>query len=275
MMKQYDFLVALCLAVPLFSGGCAASPEKYEDDIGVSPSPALNANALNANALNANALNANALSGGALATGSLSADALSAVQHASATGDLSRQLLRYMVSCALDATQSVSFTWVDGDGVAHDETYPGLLALAPSWASGPLSSEGRGWVSACLISRVNYFGETVTLSSRGAHASLGTSASELAAYTMEEGAFWGDVFAEIPTAYACDHEPNDAHSRDSLRVCAAGYVDAPGSVQSCGLIQRLGSCDAACGQLSAEQYYTSCSVVSGQSSSSVITIFLE
>jgi hypothetical protein len=69
--------------------------------------------------------------------------------------------------------------------------------------------------------------------------------------------------------------PNDAYSRSKLRVCAAGYDDGSGTLQSCGIIQRLGSCASACGALGSDGYYASCENGTGQSSSSVVTVFLE
>jgi hypothetical protein len=285
MMKRNDALVVLCLVAANFTVGCAASPEDEDSDIGVARSAALNANALNANALNANALNANALNANALNANALnanalnanalSADALAAIQGTGEAGDLSRELLRYMVGCALDSTQSLSFTWTDENNVSHQETYTGLLGLATGWASGPLSVDGQKWVSACLISRVNHYGISVTLSSRGSVGALDTTAAELAAYTHEEGAFWGNVFTDPPTAYACDHGPNDTYSRSHDRVCAAGWVDGNGGVHGCGIIQRVGSCAAACGTLTSGSYYASCSNPSNQSSSQIVTVFLE
>lgn len=285
MMKRYDFVVVLCLVSPLFNAGCVASPEDVDDDIGIARSPALGANALGANALGANALGANALganalsptmlNGSALATGSLSATALSAIQDPGSTGTLSRELLRYTVSCAFTPSQSVSFSWVDSSNLTHDETYSGLIGLAPTWANEALSVDGQRWVSACLIARVNHFGISVMLSMRGGASALDTTTEERAAYTYLEGAFWGNVFSATPTAYACDYVPNDAHSRSGNRVCAAGYDDGSGTLQSCGIIQRLGSCATACGDLVGGQYYASCSSGGGQSSSSVITVFLE
>ena len=284
-MKRYDFAVVVCLAAPFCNAGCVASPEDVDDDIGVARSAALGPNALGPNALGPNALGPNALgpnalaptmlNGSALAMGSLSADALAAIHDSGANGDLSRQLLKYTVGCALDSTQSLSFTWVDSNDVSHDETYSGLFGLAPDWASGALSSDAQLWVSACLIARVNYFGVTVMLSIRGGVDTLDTTQSERDEYTYLEGAFWGNVFTSTPTAYACDYGPDDAHSRAGNRVCAAGYDDGSGTLQSCGIIQRLGSCTDACGSLTGGTHYASCSAGAGQSSSSVVTVFLE
>ena len=178
------------------------------------------------------------------------------------------------MTCALGAGQSFSFTWVDTGGAPHDETYTGLLGLAPGWTEGPLDGAGQRWVSACLISRVNYFGIPVTISSRGGTPALDSTAGEIATYTVQEGAFWGDMLSATPTAFACHHAPSDAHVRAVDRVCAAGYDDGSGVLQACGIIARVGSCGDACGALVQGLYHGSCSAGAGQASTEVVTVFL-
>ena len=274
-MKRHNFLVVVCLASLVFAAGCSASPEDDESALGSALSASIAPNSIAPNSIAPNSISPGMLGGAALAMGSLDASVMSAIQDPSASGASARLLLRYTVGCALDTTQSMSFTWVDADNVSHDETYSGVLGLAPDWASGPLAADGQTWVSACLIARVNYFGVTVNVSLRGPMAGLDASESELAAYTKEEGAFWGNLFTTTPTAYACHNVPDTDHSRAAYRVCATGYVDSSGAMQSCGIIERLGSCSSTCGQLDSAGYYASCSDGAGPSSSSVVTVFLE
>jgi hypothetical protein len=221
---------------------------------------ALNANALNANALNANALNANDLSANALSPSTLNARASAAIQLTGQEGDLSRQLLLYTVSCALDTTQSFSFSWTDQSDVVHQETYWGLLALATSWATKPLGTSDAEWVTACLASRVNWYGEAVMLSSRGDRTSLSTDSQERTAFPNVEGAFWGNLFTAQPQVFACHYSPNDENSRGHLRDCAAGHINSQGDLEPCGIIQLVGTCETLCSQPSNDvKYYPSCS----------------
>jgi hypothetical protein len=285
MLRRNLFVVPV--AFILFStSGCAGSPEDDETVVGDSLSPPLRPSALNANALNANALNANALYPGALTPGMLAVDPLdpstlgasgmAALQVPGTSGALSRQLLKYTVSCAFDNTQSFSFTWTDAWGASHVETYPGLLALATSWASQPLAGDAQAWVSACLASRLNYYGFTVSLSSRGAASGLATSSAELAAYASEEGAFWGNLFTSSPAIYACDKTADDSHSRSLYRDCAAGHLNADGTLTSCGMLQRVGSCDTHCAPLGDGHYHPSCSATGDAGAGMpVITVFLQ
>jgi hypothetical protein len=207
---------------------------------------ALNPNALNPNALNPNTLNPNALNPNALNPNALSPQALSALQLPDASGDLSRQLMKYVVSCALDSTQSFSFTWTDASSVSHPTTYPGLLGLAPSWIGAPLSASGEEWVSACLASRVNWYGIPVMLSSRGSHPALGLGLGEATAYPTEEGAFWGNVFTSSPAVFACNNPLAASHARSLLRDCAVGHLDGQGGTEECGRLHIVGSCATYC-----------------------------
>lgn len=197
----------------------------------------------------------------------------------SESGTLSRQLLSYTVSCALGPTQpSFDFSWIDGEGNTQVESYPGGVGLATDSGGGPIDPSEQPWISACLIARVNYYGIHVSLSARGDDPALATTLEEASDYPYEEGAFWGDVFADSPTAYACDYVPDATNSETDLRVCATG-VDQDGHPVSCGIIQDLGSCNAVCAPLtgSAGQYYPGCSANPGDATgltSEVITVFL-
>jgi hypothetical protein len=225
---------------------------------------ALNPNALNPNALNPNALNPNALNPNALNPNSLSSAALTAITDPGANGAMSRELLKYTVSCALSSSQSFAFSWTDSSSVTHSESYPGLLALATGWASSALGTTGQYWVSACLASRVNWYGVHVDISSRGNIAQLGTTYTEIADYPMIEGAFFGNLFASTPTIYACYNHDNISTSRIWQRDCATGHLNANSTTSSCGILTILGDCSDYCSAIPAynpmydNQYYSTC-----------------
>jgi len=102
-----------------------------------------------------------------------------------------RELLTYIVSCALPEGTTI----VAEHPTTHDPLeFFGGLGLAAEWEDQPLDQAGRGWVSACLLARVNANDVTVPISLRGPHAQLDTTAAERADWTLEEGAFYGDVF---------------------------------------------------------------------------------
>src|SRR4051812_13215695 len=161
-------------AAILLSGltGCAGMDVQDGEDLGTAESAleadnALTPNALTPNALTPNALTPNALTPNALTPNALSSSALSAIQDPGLAGTLSRQHLKYTVSCALDASQSFSFSWTDSSNVVHNETYPGSLGLWTQWETQPLNTMGQQLISACLAARTNYYSTPVTISSRG------------------------------------------------------------------------------------------------------------
>jgi hypothetical protein len=268
----------LCLGVSgcLTDAGPDAGGELDESEAVIEGPNALLPNALVPNALVPNALVPNALVPNALSPSTIVPSALEAIQDPTETGDLSRALLKYTVSCALSPSQSFSFTWTDSQGLVHKETYPGIVGLASSWAMKPLGEADQEWVSACLASRVNWYGVTVMISSRGSHPALHKSdPSETKAYTMIEGAFWGNVFAAKPRAYACFYGPNRPYSRAQRRDCAAGHVEADGTISECGIIEIVGPCEAQCQPFKGQgQYYPSCTGPMATTSSAVLTTFL-
>jgi hypothetical protein len=237
---------------------------------------ALTPNALTPNALTPNALTPNALTPNALTPNSLSASALAAIKSPTQEGALSRQLLKYTVGCALDPVQSFTFSWTDSKGKSQTETYFGILGLAPSWSNKPLAGSDQAWVSACLASRVNWYGVSVTISSRGGHQGLNKSgSSELMTYGMAEGAFWGNLFSSTPYVFACHYSPNIDYSRSQSRDCAAGHLQPNGSVAECGIVDIVGACEALCQPLTnSGKYYPSCTGPDGVSSAAVMTTFL-
>jgi hypothetical protein len=276
---------SLCLHTFLLAsvpccGGTDGFPAEWGSVDEVS-SALLNHNALNPNALNPNALNPNALDLDALAPNRLAGRNLSAAVRAviAAPGELgamSRQLLRYIVGCALNPSQSLRVSWHDELGELHEEVYPGYLGLAASWLIAPLSESREQWISACVASRANRTGVSVMISSRAAHTALRhPDASEIESYPMEEGAFWGNLFANPPRLYACYKESNVESSRALSRDCAAGLPEPEGGVRECPNIHIVGSCDLACGALSAiGGYRPSCVDDRGESWPAVITTFL-
>lgn len=267
-MKRIVAVVCCSLAGTL-GAGCAVDSSSLEEPeaLGEAESALVVSNALNPNALNPNALNPNSLLPAALAS----------ILDPGEAGDLSRQLLSYTVSCALSPTQSFVFVWFDNLSLPHLEVLTGLLGLAPDWASGPLTVVGQRWITACLVSRVNWYGVPVTISSRGKHTNLRTPGLvEQLLYTREEGAFFGNLFDAPPTAYACYTAANVDHSRSLFRDCAAGHLDESGAIEGCGPVQILGDCADYCQPLTTEGgYHPSCAPESGGvATDSVITTFL-
>ena len=208
---------------------------------------ALVPNALVPNALVPNALVPNALVPNALAPGALAASARASLLDPGLAGDLSRMHLKYTVGCALSPGQSFSFSWIDSSSAVHNETYVGLLGLAPYWIAGPLDSDRQQMISACLATRTNYYGIPVMISVRGPGlAQSWPDVTETTTYAKEEGAFWGNIYTSTPALYACHQAADDANSRALYRDCAAGHQNPGGTISPCGIIRLVGPCDQHC-----------------------------
>ena len=74
-----------------------------------------------------------------------------------------REVLSFIVSCALPETVTLFATATDG--TVYE--FFGDLGLASEWLDHPLREAGRGWVSACLFARVNRHVLAQPISMRG------------------------------------------------------------------------------------------------------------
>jgi hypothetical protein len=249
--------VGLLFVLPVLLVGCTFDAEKETDEYdeeqvgevagALSTDNALTPNALTPNALTPNALTPNALTPNALTPNALDPSALTSLRNNGAAGEISRQLFKYVVSCALDDSQSFTLTWDDAEGAPQAVTYWGSLGLAPAWATRGLNLHEQKWVSACLGARTNYAGVSVTISVRGTHDLATADSGERASFGVQEGAFWGNLFDSNPWMRACESSLNVTYSREHQRECAAGHWDEPSSsTLSCGIISRVGSCDSVC-----------------------------
>jgi hypothetical protein len=253
------------LAIPAvlqFLAGCVVEQSDPED-VGVAESAVLTTNTLTTNTLTTNTLTTNTLTTNTLTTNTLTTNGLgsqvvTALQDTTPVGAANRTVFHYLVTCALDPTQSVTYTWSDGEST-NTVTEVGQIGLAPQWATGPLRSWGQQLVSACVASRINYFGVTVPISVRNEVLAPTTSSAELADYPFVEGAFWGNLFTSTPSLSSCYDPANVENSRSDQRECATGFLDANGQIDPCGLITLTGSCADECAWFDpVGQFYVGC-----------------
>jgi hypothetical protein len=222
------------LAKPLFSVVALASltlaaciaPGEVEENIDSADQAVLLDNALLDNALLDNALLDNALLDNALLDNALLDNALldNALLDNALEDPNAREVLKYIVSCALKPSQHVDFT-VDG----VDYSFDGNLGLAPEWGKpggkcGPTCQE---WVSACVLARVDYLGEKKLISLRGLHPALKAPPAEQAAYTEIEATYYGNIFTSPMKLHACLPPGATQIPRvcgPSIEGCVAGVV---------------------------------------------------
>jgi hypothetical protein len=198
------------LAKPLFSVVALASltlsaciaPGEVEESVGEADQASLTTNSLTTNSLTTNSLTTNSLTTNSLTTNSLTTNSLTtnSLTTNALKDPASREVMKYVVGCALPSGTSVDVT-VEG----VDYSFDGELGLAAEWGRpggtcGPMCQQ---WVSACVLSRVDYLGQPLDISVRGLHPALKTSAEETSSYTHREATYYGNIFASSMQLFAC------------------------------------------------------------------------
>ncbi|HUJ58068.1 MAG TPA: hypothetical protein VLX92_06235 [Kofleriaceae bacterium] len=190
-------VVAACSLV-----ACATEPTESSSDDDLKSSNLISSNLISSNLISSNLISSNLISSNLISSNELEINELT-TKALVGTAD-GRLLLSFVIGCAIPA----DVTLVAYDTGAPDSAPPatpytcehgtcsfdGSVGLAPEWLHHPLDADGRGWVSACMFSRVNGFGLPEEISLRGANHALVVSRSEAQAYSVQEGAFYGDMF---------------------------------------------------------------------------------
>lgn len=133
----------------------------------------------------------------------------------------SRQVLDYLVGCALPAGQSFNVT---AGGTTYN--FKGDAGLAKSWSSTKLTEKQQRWISACMLARVNNQGQLMKISMRGPHHALHVTSTETGRFTQEEGVYYGNIFtgAAPLVGWSCRGKEQAAGDPDgsalSYRDCA-------------------------------------------------------
>lgn len=152
-----------------------------------------------------------------------------------------QEVLDYTMRCALPDGETVETP--AGDKVS------GAYGLAPKWLEGPLSTQDKRWVSACVIQHLNGLLKHVPLMIDGDHPVFATpSGVDTSEFVVSEATMFGDFFSDLPTpnspqqvfacaekhfVEACGGPLGSQYLED--RIC--------GSSNSCGLTY-LGPCNA-------------------------------
>jgi hypothetical protein len=210
----------------------------------------LTVNGLTVNGLTVNGLTVNGLTVNGLASSSFSAWFAGDVV-------LNSQIMKYLVQCAVPAGESRSYQ-APSSGASY--TWPGLLGLAPGWASGQRFTEAeQQLVSACLAAHVNKFGLNVPLSVLGRNAQLQPipySASELQRHPRREACFFGNLFTREGLFAGVDRNYL-RREESSSRACGLSTYQAS-FVSECRPIIHLPSCELFCTLDTSGLFYTRC-----------------
>jgi hypothetical protein len=88
----------------------------------------------------------------------------------------------------------------------------------PPVVQGACDETCQRWISACLLARINLYEQPVAISMRGNHEALAASSEEVQAYSLQEGAVWGNLFADPPQLYTC-YGVHYHNTNATLRAC--------------------------------------------------------
>jgi hypothetical protein len=156
-----------------------------------------------------------------------------------------RHVLRSAVECALTPDQSV----VDP---VTGERYTGWWGLAPSWSSNELNTEGRRYVTACMVQRLNYSGASVPILLEGPAPSIARNATYDAQYSIEESTVFGDLFSSTTPLLGSLPAFNVYVCWESLLPQSCGLLGLPllgkrvcDDMPLCGLVP-VGPCSLSC-----------------------------
>lgn len=221
-------------AATSFLIACTVGPP---DNTGTVTQAEVGMNRLAGNRLAGNRLAANRLAGNRLAGNSLSStrlEALTATAEILST-EAGRDVYSYIVSCALpegitieaDVPGAPDIAPPDANYTCSNEhcVFAGLLGVAPRWIDHKLDPSGQGWESACLFARVNANNIAEAISLRGRNDGLAVTADEMALYTAEEGAFYGNLFIDNPDPSV----PPDWHAcRGEAKAACPGDIGCGG-----------------------------------------------
>jgi len=121
-------------------------------------------------------------------------------------------MMKGIAKCAVDP----SFAIQTSDG---SKSFPGQWTLFPEWKSNRLAGQAkRERMSSCILSLINGNNETLTICIMGPGTPFDAPCSD-PMITNREGGFFGDLFADNPTAYVAGPDSNNII--DNGRVCHA------------------------------------------------------
>jgi hypothetical protein len=282
-----SFLALPLSALPLLaSTGCAAGADPIlNEPVGTSEEAVVSTNRLSMNRLSMNRLSMNGLS-----MSRLSPDGLNLAATDLLLDDAGRELLRYVVRCALPEGQTLV-----GTSGSTTYTFDGLIGLAPNWLYRSLTESEQRWVSACLLAHVNGYGVEVSVSLRGNNPTLVTNDDERVAYRTEEVSFFGNVFMPVGRGDELGDIGNRMYSCGGASLQQACGAIAFGPTRTCALnpdceIEFLGACQNAtlpradvCRRVSFDDSYIVCHTAQrgtdgkwpkGPTYNEVITVYL-
>jgi len=244
-MRQVSFLLILTVSL------LTACVEVEGPNESTSREAVLTQNRITANRITANRITANRITANRITANRITANRLT-VNHSAdeliATAD-GRELFSAIVGCAIPVDITLEATV---DGTTFE--FFGEIGLTPQWLHHALDREGQGWISACVFAKINARDVAINFSMRGPNPALTVDSLEREVFSVEEGAFYGNMFTppDQPILwFACQGRGQAAGESGLIdRVCAAPDKAHPGLTQcgfffagNCGDFAREFACD--------------------------------
>ena len=163
-----------------------------EPDVSTSTQGVLEGNKITTNKITTNHVVLNKIATNKITTNKITTNGLELnkiTTNGLITTEDGRELLTYIISCAIPSGVTL---FGEYQNVIYQ--FHGDIGLAQNWVKRSLTGAEQRWVSACMIARVNLFGIPVAISIRGPHNSLTVTGAEAHDYSLEEGAFYGNIF---------------------------------------------------------------------------------
>ncbi len=195
----------------------------------------LTMNGLTMNGLTMNGLTMNGLTMNGLTMNGLTMNGLGTVDGLSSTSGLmttagGRDIVKYMVKCALPAGQSL--TKQDQNGVSYD--FPGAIGVAPEAVTGSCDLDCQEKVSACMLAHVNNSGAHIGIWMVGPDAAIGWGSSP--SFPYQEGAYFGNLFPTNWQGYYCggkDMSSGEVPGRLGTPIASTVYTNPYGTNVPC------------------------------------------
>ncbi|WP_437786950.1 hypothetical protein [Sorangium sp. So ce1097] len=133
-----------------------------------------------------------------------------------------REVMGYLVACALGGQQSVSWTPAPGESwnqassetlVDGKLTWRGKVGLCPAWANGAPDAACQELVSACLLASNNAHGRKHDISIRDGSGAIRSTQEELDNFLEREGAFFGNILDPTGLNLAAQKTSADPNAR--------------------------------------------------------------
>src|SRR5215471_19094144 len=187
-------------------------------------------NGMSMNGMSMNGLGANGLwMNGLWMNGLASTNGLSSTTGLMTTYG-GRQVVKYLVRCALPDGQSL----VKQDQYGTSYTFAGGIGVAPEAVTGTCDLDCQEKISACMLAHVNNSGQHISIWMVGPDPGIGWGGSS--SYPYQEGAYFGNIIATPWQGYYCagkDMASGEVPGRLGTPMSSTVYVDPYGAGVAC------------------------------------------